>query len=421
MQLIRMFLILLALLGPQKHTRQYERIGMTIHRWQGTDGELGKAANYSSGEAPSFAANNILTLTGNANNGETVTLDAKTYTFQTSLTDVDGNVLIGTDATESLENLTAAIILGSGAGTVYAASMTLHPTVTAADPSSGKMDVFAKIKGSNANGIVTIEAMADGSWDGAILDFGTEWAITDKVVWDKTSTQPVTVGIGATSPSVRVALAWVQEGYKEDFAAFDFSPDKLVHQGQGRMVVNLPATGVLSVIVIDSTNAIEAMLLDGATVADPVIVAKSGKLTIASTFDDILYLHVLAGSEVDIPVSANEIQKLYIDGGIVSNYRKVTPKVGVTFTGIINVLSGFLTQEGDQSCTQLIVGHSGQVIWNSTTPPIIVDIYDGGVVDFNQDTTGKVLSSLNVFPGGKIYQADHINVTLFRDYRKDVP
>lgn len=394
---------------------------MVMHRWQGTDGDLGKAANYSSGVIPSATAAGVLTLTGQPLDTETATFDVKTYTFQTTLTDVDGNVLIGADTDESRDNLVAAIMLGAGAGTLYAASTTLHPTVTATAGAAGKMTAAAKVKGSDANTIATTETLTNGSFGGATLSGGTQWAITDQVSWDKTNTQPVTIGIGAASPVVRVALAWVQEGYREDFDAFDFSPDILVHQGQGRMNVSLPASGVFQTIVVDSINAVEAMLLDGPTIADPIIVTKSGKLTIASTVADILYLHVLAGSEVDVPASANEIQTLRVDGGIVTNRRLVSPGAGITYTGIITVASGFFTQEGDKACTQLIVERGGTAIWNSTSVPIIVDVHDGGVIDFNQDTTGKIVSNMNAFPGSVVRQAEHVNVTLFRDYRNDVP
>jgi hypothetical protein len=119
------------------------------------------------------AATGVLTLTGNASNTETVTIDTKTYTFQTVLTDVDGNVLIGATASDSIDNLIAAITLGSGAGTLYAASTTLHPTVTAAAGAGDTMDATAKKKGETGNSIATTDTMASGSWGGATLSGGT--------------------------------------------------------------------------------------------------------------------------------------------------------------------------------------------------------------------------------------------------------
>ena len=118
------------------------------------------------------AATGILTLTSNASDTETVTIDSKTYTFQTTLTDVDGNVLIGATPSDSLDNLIAAITLGAGAGTLYAASTTLHPTVTAAAGAGDTMDASSKVKGTAQNSIATTETLANGSWGSATLTGG---------------------------------------------------------------------------------------------------------------------------------------------------------------------------------------------------------------------------------------------------------
>lgn len=114
------------------------------------------------------AASELLDLTGgNALNTETVVIDGKTYTFQTTLTDSDGNVQIGSDADETLDNLVAAITLGAGAGTAYAASTTLHPSVTAENNGDDTATVYAKTEGTAGNSIVISETLTNGNWDGA--------------------------------------------------------------------------------------------------------------------------------------------------------------------------------------------------------------------------------------------------------------
>lgn len=60
-----------------------------------------------------------LTAAANVADTETVTIGGKVYTFQATLTNVDGNVKVGADAATSLANLHAAINLGSGAGTAF--------------------------------------------------------------------------------------------------------------------------------------------------------------------------------------------------------------------------------------------------------------------------------------------------------------
>ncbi len=117
-------------------------------------------------------ARETLTLTANAANTETVTLGGKVYTFQTVLTDVNGNVQLGGDADESRDNLVAAINLGGTPGTDYAASMTLNAAASATipvdgfgDPIPGVLIAVAKAVG-NPN---SLETLANGSWGSAAL------------------------------------------------------------------------------------------------------------------------------------------------------------------------------------------------------------------------------------------------------------
>jgi len=123
------------------------------------------------------ASTGVLTLALNAGNTETVTIDTKVYTFQTVLTDVDGNVLIGATPSDSLDNLIAAINLDpAGAGTLYAASMTLHPTVSAAAGAGDTMDATAKDTGTDGDAIATTETLAGAGnqWGAAVLGGGSD-------------------------------------------------------------------------------------------------------------------------------------------------------------------------------------------------------------------------------------------------------
>lgn len=118
------------------------------------------------------AATSVLTFGGNALNTEIVTIDTKVYTFQDTLTDVDGNVHIGVSASATLDNLIAAITLGGGAGTDYATSMTLHPTVTGAAGAGDTMDATAKTAGTAGNSIVTTTDVTSGSWTAGTMAGG---------------------------------------------------------------------------------------------------------------------------------------------------------------------------------------------------------------------------------------------------------
>lgn len=104
---------------------------------------------------------------------ETVTVGGKTYTFQDTLTDVDGNVAIGASNTIALANLMKAINLSGVAGTDYADSMTANAEVTAISSDDTTVVVRAKINGTLGNQIASTEAAASGSWGAATLTGGT--------------------------------------------------------------------------------------------------------------------------------------------------------------------------------------------------------------------------------------------------------
>ena len=145
-----------------------------------------------------------LTLAANAGNNELVTIGIKPYKFQTSLTDVDGNVKIGAAATDSIDNLIAAINLAAGAGSTYAASMTENVVDTVAEAGAG--DTMRLYDEASTNAITT-ETMANGSWGSGNTVKGTG-ARTVKIHGLKTWTS-----LGPTTDSRAVA-----------FRSFHFSP-----------------------------------------------------------------------------------------------------------------------------------------------------------------------------------------------------
>jgi len=129
------------------------------------------------------------TLTGSSNfgNTETVTIGTKVYTFQTTLTDVDGHVQIGGTLTVSLANLLAAINLTGTPGTDYALSTTIHPTVTATASDATTLSVEAKTPGTVGNAIATTETAANAAWGGATLSGGVDGDLVTVTSDDETS------------------------------------------------------------------------------------------------------------------------------------------------------------------------------------------------------------------------------------------
>ena len=78
-----------------------------------------------------------------------------------------------TDVDETLINIQNAIELGAGAGSLYAASMTEHPTVEPKAITLSTLEVEAKTAGTAGNSIATTETGAGMSWSAANLAGGT--------------------------------------------------------------------------------------------------------------------------------------------------------------------------------------------------------------------------------------------------------
>jgi hypothetical protein len=121
-----------------------------------------------------------LTLSANAADTETVTIGAKTYTFQAVLTNVDGNVLVGATALDSLNNLRQAInVEPAGAGVSYAAATVVHPTARAVNGAGNTLVARAKAPGTGGNALATTDTLANGSWGGATMAGGGTNAWTE--------------------------------------------------------------------------------------------------------------------------------------------------------------------------------------------------------------------------------------------------
>lgn len=114
-------------------------------------------------ELSNTQATGTITLAAQVSDGDTVTIGSKTYTFQATLTDSDGNVAIGASLAVTQSNLVAAINLGSGAGTAYASSMTANSDVTAAAFASNVATLTAITGGTAGNAIALSVTMTSSS------------------------------------------------------------------------------------------------------------------------------------------------------------------------------------------------------------------------------------------------------------------
>jgi hypothetical protein len=126
------------------------------------------------------AASQALTTTGVFTNGETITVGGKTYTLQTVLTNVDGNVKIAGSTALTLTNIANAITLnGLGVpGTDFALAMTDNPLVSATATST-VLTATADVAGTPGNTIGSTTTTANATWGAATLVGGTGRSFLD--------------------------------------------------------------------------------------------------------------------------------------------------------------------------------------------------------------------------------------------------
>jgi hypothetical protein len=148
-----------------------------------------------------------LTLTGLPLANETTTIGTTVYTWVAAATTTAYEVEIGGSASASLDNLIAAINLGSGAGTVYGSATVAHPLVTAAAGAGDTMDITMRGAAGVSEGpivVATTETLTNGAWSSATVNPTTQMtSVGTKAV--NSAPSSATAG-AALSPSTDRAL-----------------------------------------------------------------------------------------------------------------------------------------------------------------------------------------------------------------------
>ncbi len=122
-------------------------------------------------------ATNVLTMTTQPSNGDTVTLGTKdgtnaaVYTFKTALASAF-DVLIDTTAQGTLTNLLNAINIGTGAGTKYGTGTTANYDVNGSALPAGQILVTANLAGTGGNSIPSTKTGTAASWATTTLSGG---------------------------------------------------------------------------------------------------------------------------------------------------------------------------------------------------------------------------------------------------------
>lgn len=115
----------------------------------------------------------------NVANNDTVTIGSQVYTFKTSLTasTTAYEVLIGSDADDSLLNLKKAINLEAGGGTKYGSLTPANSNVSCGAVTSHAVVLTALVKGTAANSVATTETSTHLSFGAATLAGGVDGTV----------------------------------------------------------------------------------------------------------------------------------------------------------------------------------------------------------------------------------------------------
>lgn len=204
-----------------------------------------KAWDTCVGLYPKVKAQGKLSLALNPSNGEAFVIGDKTYTFQTTLTNNDGNIKIGGTLAETKANVVAAINLTGQPGTQYALATRVNEKVTIADFVVNDAIITAKEAGTAGNSIATTETMAGAGnqFDAATL--GTYRAGADYT--DVDFTYAIWTDMSRTRDN---------SGSSADYARPNFSPSYAYHdyyyQSKKHIDPFWSASGFKKIVVPDS-------------------------------------------------------------------------------------------------------------------------------------------------------------------------
>lgn len=108
-------------------------------------------------------ATGTLTTSTNPSDTNTVVIGTRTYTFQSSLTNVEGHVKIGASETATLLNLSRAINASGGTpGTDYALVTTANPDIESTAATAHTVAVRALVAGTAGNALATTDTLTQG-------------------------------------------------------------------------------------------------------------------------------------------------------------------------------------------------------------------------------------------------------------------
>jgi len=152
-------------------------------------------------------ASGTLTLAANAAAGETVTIGQVTYTWVSALTTTGNQVLVAGSASDSIDNLIAAVNGAAGQGTLYSVNTAVNKAGTASAGAGDTMVFTASAitqPGAAGNQVVTTETMSNASWGAATLTGGIGAALNVAASFATGSTVAISQATPGTTNAVQI-------------------------------------------------------------------------------------------------------------------------------------------------------------------------------------------------------------------------
>ena len=177
-------------------------------------------------------AKGVLTFLQNASAAETVIIGSVTYTFRTSLTTAN-DILIGANASVTLDNLAAAIVAGAGEGTTYGTGTVVHPDVSATAFDLDTVIVEAKVSGLASNLIATTTTVTSATFTATTLLGGSDVGLRQPLSFPRLNLQDMD-GVLITGIPVRLKQATVE--YAVRAVAATLQPDTTVDDTGGMVI-----------------------------------------------------------------------------------------------------------------------------------------------------------------------------------------
>lgn len=145
---------------------------------------VARVHNITSTDALDVLAAGTFTMADAGTEDEVLLIGAKTYTLRDTLTDVDGYVKREVAATDTVDNIIAAINLGAGSGTAYAASTTANAAPTSAIATAGDaLTLYAEtaiVTTSTVNSGFGAATAVLGTGAQTVIVYGlTSWSTTE--------------------------------------------------------------------------------------------------------------------------------------------------------------------------------------------------------------------------------------------------